>query len=157
LGAERSLDHLYQRFTELMPKIRRPSLITLKNWSRWFAWQHKVEEMDEEANRRLYEEAVGAARGARVDILKLFKAVVLRFATQLKNDPEKEIDSYDIATFWKMARIEMGLPAEHTKSQHEIMPITKINIEPHDDEGDQLESDQETINRVKVPAGQRND
>lgn len=121
MGAKRSLDKLHQQFTELLPKYegKIPVLETLKNWSRWFSWQSLVQEMDEETNKKLYQEAIEAAKETRVDILKLFRAVVLKFATQLK-DSEKEINSFDIAAFWKMARIEMGLPADNSKQIHEL-------------------------------------
>lgn len=120
LSNDRSLARLWQDWEKIGVKIKRPHLNTIENWSTWFNWQAKVIEMDEEANKKLYDEAVGAARQTRVEIMKVFRAVVLRFAEQLRKDPNKFISSYDIATFWKMARIEMGLPAEHGKTDHDV-------------------------------------
>lgn len=93
-------------------KVKVPALDTLEMWSGKYGWQALVARMDEEANEKLYAQAVGAAKEARVDILKLFRAVVLRFAMQIKDDKDREITSSDIQAFWRMARVEMNLPTD---------------------------------------------
>lgn len=121
LGGERSLDKLYQEWGKLLPELRCPrSITTLKIWSSKFGWQKKVKEMDEEANEKLFKEAISAAQKGRMDILKVFRTVVLKFAIQLKNNPDKEITSSDVVNFWRMARTEMGL---------DLMPDVQINID----------------------------
>lgn len=125
MGADRSLEKLrellIQECSDDKPKNDKrskflkdkvPALETLKVWSKKFNWQEKLSELNEEANKRLFEDAIGVAKDARVDILKIFKAVVLRFAQQLRDNPQRDISSGDLATFWRMARIEMGMPAD---------------------------------------------
>ncbi len=121
LGGDRSLDRLHREWANLLPKLDRPqSLKTLKLWSSKFRWQEEMEKMDDNANKKLFDEAVNAARESRIDILKVFRTVVLKFAIGLKNDPLKEITSHDVATFWRMARIELGLAADHGKIDHDV-------------------------------------
>ena len=131
MGSERSLvalhEALVREYSAASPKRKAPALITLKDWSSKFGWQGEIARMDDEANEKLYSAAVGAARDARVDILKIFKAVVLRFATQIKENPAREITSADIAAFWKMARVEMGMPVEQGGASAEV------NVKPNAD------------------------
>lgn len=43
LGEDRSLTKLYQDYTQFIPDSQKtPSLITLKNWSRFFHWQERI-------------------------------------------------------------------------------------------------------------------
>lgn len=121
LGGDRSLERLHREWANLLPKLERPrSLKTLKLWSSKFKWQEEMIKMDDDANKKLFDEARNVARESRIDILKVFRVVVLRFTTQLRNDPSKEITSADVATFWKMARVEMGLPADHGQLDHDM-------------------------------------
>ena len=115
MGSERSLDKLAQVLQEeahqkgTQPAPKTPVHDTLKKWSGRFKWQELIQQMDEEANQKLFEEAIEAARQTRVDIMKIFRAVVLRFATQLKQNPTREMSTGDVVAFWRMARLEMGL------------------------------------------------
>jgi len=144
LGGDRSLERLYREWTKLLPNLNRPrSITTLKNWSSKFRWQEEMEKMDDDANKNLFDEAKNVARESRIDILKVFRAVVLRFATQLKNNPGKEINSSDVATFWKMVRVEMGLPAEQSKM--EISEAKTLDDLLKEDEEDY--ENQQRINR----------
>lgn len=121
LGADRSLLKLRQQWAIILPKNGSvPCLETLKNWSVWFNWQEELKRRDDDVNKQLIEEAVNAAHDTRIDILKVFRAVVIRFAKQLRDDPTKDMNSFDVATFWRMARIEMGLPADSSKQIHEL-------------------------------------
>lgn len=118
LGGDRSLELLHRDWSKLLPKLKGPrSLTTIKKWSAELRWQDRVNEMDSQANQRLFDEAINAARETRVDILKLFRAIVLRYATQLKDQRDKELSSGDVARFWEMARVEMGLPASIAELQ----------------------------------------
>lgn len=116
MGRDRSLtklrEQIHQEYTTATPKKRVPAIDTLKVWSMKFDWQKQIGEMDEEANKQVFAEAMGAAREARVDILKVFKALVLKFAVQMKEDRTREVTSMDVYSFWKMARIEMNLPSD---------------------------------------------
>lgn len=117
MGNERSLaklrEMLRQESTANTPeKLPVPAIDTLKLWSGKFEWQAKIAELDEQANSRLFTDAIEAARQSRIDIMKVFRAVVLRYAKQLKENENREISSNDIATFWKMARVEMGLATD---------------------------------------------
>lgn len=121
LGGDRSLERLHREWATLLPKlVRPPCLKTLKLWSSKFKWQEEMIKMDDDANKKLFDKAVNAARESRIDILKVFRIVVLKFAIGLRNDPLKEITSNDVATFWRMARIEMGLAADHGKIDHDV-------------------------------------
>lgn len=142
MSGERSLDRLYQEWAKLLPNFSRPHLNTIKLWSGRFNWQTQVRQMDEETNARLFDEAINSAKEARVDIMKLFKAVVLKFATQLRNS-DKQINSFDVMTFWRMARIEMGLPAESSKQVHEL----------GDSFFDLMKMRHERLNRSKTESG----
>jgi hypothetical protein len=151
MGGERSLEKLWQKWEEIGVKNKRPHLNTIENWSGWFNWQAKIKEMDEEANQKLFDEAVGAARQTRVEIMKVFRAVVLRFAEQIRKDPARIISSFDIATFWKMARIEMGLPADNSKidmtSGGEKIEAIKVEIY-----GTTTKSDKDISKKLASPA-----
>lgn len=121
LGAERSLDKLWRDWGKIVVNFKRPkSTTTIENWSKKFHWQNKIAEMDEEANKKLFDEAVGEARKTRVDIMKIFRVVVLRYASQIRNQPNKEIGSFDVEKFWRMARVEMGLPTDRSALEHEL-------------------------------------
>lgn len=116
MGRDRSLVKLHEQihhdYTTATPKKRVPSIDTFKLWSIKFDWQKQIIEMDDEANKQVLLDAMGAAREARTDILKIFKAVVMKFAMQMKDHKDKEITSMDVYSFWKMARIEMNLPSD---------------------------------------------
>ncbi len=123
MGSGRSLEKLHDLLRQETAGVTPqnvPAVDTLKNWSKKFSWQVKISDMDEEANKKLFDEAIGAAREARVDILKIFKAVVLRFAKQLKDDPSRLISSGDIAIFWKMVRVEMNLPDDGSIGDRQV-------------------------------------
>lgn len=121
MGSERSLIRLHQEWSDVVPNHIRPrSITTLKNWSRKYGWVEKIDEMNKQANNKIFEDAVNSAHEARVDIMKLLRAVVARFAMQMKNQPQKEITAQDVKTFWEMTLTEMGIPTKHTKSTHDI-------------------------------------
>jgi hypothetical protein len=50
------------------------------------------------------DDAIESLKKGELEILKLSRAVVIRFATQLRNNPNKEISSRDVKNFWEMAR-----------------------------------------------------
>lgn len=137
MGDDRSLSKLFEALRQecdedKAKKTKSPAMATLELWSRKYGWQALVEKMDEEANQKLYAQAIGAAKSARVDILKIFRAVVLRFATQLKENKDREITSADIATFWRMARAEMGLspdtPGEGASATVKVNPDGSFDL-----------------------------
>ena len=49
-------------------------------------------------------EAIESLKKGELEILKLSRAVIIRFATQLRDNPNKEITSRDVKNFWEMAR-----------------------------------------------------
>lgn len=67
----------------------------------------KNNENDEEKVQKIFDEAIEAAKSAKIDIMKIFRAVVVRYALQLKNNPDKEITIVDVKRFYDMATKEM--------------------------------------------------
>lgn len=125
LGFERSLEKLWetlrQDYAGITPKKAVPSVHTLKYWSKTLSWQERIEEMDTEANRRVLVDAMEQVRLAKVDILKLFRVVVLKFGNQIKEDPNREITSGDVAIFWKMVQTELGIDSDLKGSSDRVI------------------------------------
>lgn len=137
MGRDRSLVKLREQirhdYTTATPKKKVPSIDTFKLWSMKFDWQRQIIEMDEEANKQVLLEAMGAAREARTDILKIFKAVVMKFAVQMK-DQNRETTAMDVYSFWKMARIEMNLPSDRPDLTSGNKPFGgDKNVSPEED------------------------
>lgn len=137
MGRDRSLvklrEQIHHDYTTATPKKKVPSIDTFKLWSMKFDWQRQIIEMDEEANKQVLLEAMGAAREARTDILKIFKAVVMKFAVQMK-DQNRETTAMDVYSFWKMARIEMNLPSDRPDLTSGNKPFGgDKNVSPEED------------------------
>ena len=64
-------------------------------------------ESDEEKVQKIFDEAIEAAKSAKMDVMKIFRAVVVRYALQLKNNPEKEVTIADVKKFYDMANKEI--------------------------------------------------
>lgn len=120
MGAERSLEKIAENVdlktnqdgTAVAPKSEPVPLDTLKKWSIGFGWQALIEKLDEEANQKVYSDAVNGMRATRLDIMKLFRAQVLRYASQIRNNPNHVITTADIMNFWRITRVESGQPTE---------------------------------------------
>lgn len=70
--------------------------------------KREVNTEDEEKAKKIFDEAIEAAKSAKIDIMKIFKAVVVRYAIQLKNDPNKEVTIADVQRFYDMANREIA-------------------------------------------------
>lgn len=136
MGIGRSLSALRELLMQDQGKtgVKIHSVTTYEDWSRKFKWQQQLEKHDKEANDRLFAEAMGAAYHSRVEINKIFKAVVTRYAEQIKNNPKREITAQDVMLFWKMANEEMGTvpgalpPGKAEGVEAEVLEGFKIEI-----------------------------
>lgn len=63
---------------------------------------------DENKAKKIFNEAIESAKSAKIDIMKIFKAVVVRYAIQLKNNPNKEVTIADVQKFYDMANKEIA-------------------------------------------------
>lgn len=50
------------------------------------------------------DEAIESLKKGDMEVMKLSRAVIIRYATQLKNNINKEITSRDVKNFWEMSR-----------------------------------------------------
>lgn len=57
--------------------------------------------------KKIFDDAIEAAKSAKIDVMKIFKAVVVRYAIQLKNNPNKEVTIVDVKKFYDMVAKEM--------------------------------------------------
>jgi hypothetical protein len=69
--------------------------------------QEGINSEDEKKARKIFDDAIEAAKSAKIDVMKIFKAVVVRYAIQLKNNPNKEVTIEDVKKFYDMVAKEM--------------------------------------------------
>ncbi len=63
------------------------------------------------------DEAIESLKKGELEILKLSRAVIVKYAMQLRNNPNKEITSRDVKNFWEMARRGKVTPKSKNNGQ----------------------------------------
>ena len=140
MGRHRSLSKLYQTYPKDMPKLP-----TLKNWSKAFNWQQRVEQRDIENNKSLEDKLkpetskaiVNSKADYRADIktqLGILKAILNKVIQDFKSnnvldvdnvkDLEKVINSYE-----KLTKLDLSIMGENLDKQEIIININGDTIE----------------------------
>ena len=134
MGSDRSLIKLHQKYPDVTPKID-----TLKNWSKAFNWQQRVEQRDIENNKSLENKLkpetnkviVNSKADYRAEIktqIGILKAILNKVIQDFKNneildvdnvkDLEKVINSYE-----KLCKLDLLMMGENLDKQEVIINI----------------------------------
>ena len=134
MGSDRSLIKLHQKYPDITPKID-----TLKNWSKAFNWQQRVEQRDIENNKALEDKLkpetskviVNSKADYRAEIktqLGILKTILNKVIQDFKKneildvenvkDLEKVINSYE-----KLCKLDLSIMGENLDKQEVIINI----------------------------------
>ena len=126
-GRDRSLEKLSQTYTKLIPDSKKtPSLITLKNWSRWFHWQERIAIKDKAVATGLDKQTTKAAINRRAKWLARVEARI-DSAFDKEGNPKFEIEEYkDLNETIKLALALLGEPEKREVEQRGEIKIIRV-------------------------------
>lgn len=115
-----SLQKLHQKWSEYVPKFKKPSLRTLKSWSAKFQWIVRAEAIHQAAKEEAVKKAVSDLTMDKEEILAITRAVMIRYGQQLHADNQGKITTLDFEKAWKIQRVELGLATEIGKREVDV-------------------------------------
>lgn len=115
-----SLQKLHQTWAEHLPKFKKPSYSTLKEWSAKYQWVLRSQAIHQEAKDQAIRKTVEQLVMAKEEILAITRSVMTKFGKQLNTNKQGRITTMDFEKAWKIQRIELGLPTEIGKQEMDI-------------------------------------
>lgn len=115
-----SLQKLYQTWAEYLPKFKKPSYSTLKEWSAKYQWVSRSLAIHQEAKDQMVRKTVEQLVMVKEEILAITRSVMTKFGKQLNTNKQGRITTMDFEKAWKIQRIEMGLSTEIGKQDMDI-------------------------------------
>lgn len=110
-----SLQKLYQTWAKHLPKFKKPSYSTLKEWSAKYQWVSRSQAIHQEAKNEAIRKTVDQLVMVKEEVLAITRSVMTKFGKQLDTNKQGRITIMDFEKAWKIQRIEMGLPTEIDK------------------------------------------
>lgn len=115
-----SLQKLHQEWAKYVPRFKKPSFRTLKSWSAKYQWVERSKAIHQEAKEQATKKTVEQLAMAKEEVLAITRVVMIRYGQQLQENTQGKITALDFEKAWKIQRIEMGLPTEIGKHEHEV-------------------------------------
>ena len=115
-----SLQKLHQTWVKHLPKFKKPSYSTLKEWAAKYQWVSRSQAIHQEAKDQAIKKTVEQLVMAKEEILAITRSVMTKFSKQLDTNKQGRITTMDFEKAWKIQRVELGLPTEIGKQDMDI-------------------------------------
>mgnify|MGYP001581620106 CR=1 FL=1 len=115
-----SLQKLHQTWAKHLPKFKKPSYSTLKEWSAKYQWVSRSQAIHQKAKDEAIRKTVDQLVMVKEEILAITRSVMTKFGKQLDTNKQGMITIMDFEKAWKIQRVELGLPTEIGKQDMAI-------------------------------------
>lgn len=124
-----SLLKLYQTWAKHLPKFKKPSYFTLKEWSGKYQWVSRSQAIHQEAKDEAIKKTVEQLVMVKEEVLTITRSVMTKFGKQLDTNRQGRITVMDFEKAWKIQRMELGLPTEIGKQDISVDAYAGITDE----------------------------
>lgn len=115
-----SLQKLYQTWAKHLPKFKKPSYSTLKEWSAKYQWISRSQAIHQEVKDQIVRKTVEQLVMVKEEVLAITRSVMTEYGKQLDTNKQGKITIMDFEKAWKIQRMELGLPTEIGKQDMNI-------------------------------------
>lgn len=115
-----SLLKLHQTWAKHLPKFKKPSYSTLKEWSAKYQWVSRSQAIHQEAKNQVIKKTVEQLVMVKEEILAITRSVMTGYGKQLDANKQGRITIMDFEKAWKIQRLELGLPTEIDKREVDV-------------------------------------